>query len=538
MYTLQLLDISGTTVEATITDAKIAKWGARINGPARMEYSLPVGSPNATTSRLQKLKRVRLLRRKQDGSGEDEPVFYGYLEAHKRTSEAEYTVYCASMLQLFASRYSHLDQTLSTTGSTDAFSLLSQTNVEDGDTSISEGDGGVSTTRSVKATGRKDILGLWGDLAKAHHAEFEIDFDGAFHFVPELGSDKTDSVTLRYRTDGQPGTNVTQIAEGEDAATLRNRIIGTNNVGNTSIKNDLDSQAIYGVLVEAKVFSEAVNEATLDEMTQSYLEQVKAPAPDFAAQPAPVERRFNVITSEMDIEGFQYGDVRPGDLITCDIISESQTIQGEKRVVEILVSVDDNSQETIQYTLGEEGVFVSVNSLDSTHDITTQRRLLALEQGSGTGGGGSGSSPTFIDNDAFVGAINGSNVTYTLTDTPVSGSVYVWKNGQLLTPLADFAVSTDVVTLTDAPLSGASLVISFRTSNGSTSFFDPAAPSGAVDGGNVTFTLTNTPTSGSLYVWLNGQLLTVGVDYSLSGTTITFATAPTIGATLLVSYRY
>lgn len=74
---------------------------------------------------------------------------------------------------------------------------------------------------------------------------------------------------------------------------------------------------------------------------------------------------------------------------------------------------------------------------------------------------------------------------------------------------------------------------------GAISFADKEVPSGTVNGSNVTFTLAETPTSGSEHLFLNGVLQKDGGnDYSISGGTITFVTAPETGATLLVSYRY
>ena len=71
------------------------------------------------------------------------------------------------------------------------------------------------------------------------------------------------------------------------------------------------------------------------------------------------------------------------------------------------------------------------------------------------------------------------------------------------------------------------------------SFTDKAVPSGSVNGTNTRFTVSQTPTSGSEHVFRNGVLQKGGgVDYTLSGTTITFVTAPESGDLLLASYRY
>lgn len=70
------------------------------------------------------------------------------------------------------------------------------------------------------------------------------------------------------------------------------------------------------------------------------------------------------------------------------------------------------------------------------------------------------------------------------------------------------------------------------------SFADGEVPSGAINGSNVTFTLANTPTAGSVKVYLNGIRLKATSDYTISGATITMTYAPDTGSTLLADYRY
>jgi hypothetical protein len=59
-------------------------------------------------------------------------------------------------------------------------------------------------------------------------------------------------------------------------------------------------------------------------------------------------------------------------------------------------------------------------------------------------------------------------------------------------------------------------------------------PSGAVNGTNVTFTLSKTPIS--MAVFQNGDRLSPTTDYSFSGATITLVTAPPLDDELLVDY--
>lgn len=71
-----------------------------------------------------------------------------------------------------------------------------------------------------------------------------------------------------------------------------------------------------------------------------------------------------------------------------------------------------------------------------------------------------------------------------------------------------------------------------------TNFVIEETPSGSINGSNTTFTLANTPTSGTVKLYLNGvrQKSGAGNDYTISTTTITMTTAPVSGDVLLVDY--
>ena len=72
----------------------------------------------------------------------------------------------------------------------------------------------------------------------------------------------------------------------------------------------------------------------------------------------------------------------------------------------------------------------------------------------------------------------------------------------------------------------------------SAAFVTREIPSGSVNGSNAVFTLANVPVSGTEQVFLNGMLQHEGAgnDYTISGDTITFVTAPDSGWKLFVNY--
>lgn len=62
-------------------------------------------------------------------------------------------------------------------------------------------------------------------------------------------------------------------------------------------------------------------------------------------------------------------------------------------------------------------------------------------------------------------------------------------------------------------------------------------PAGAVNGSNVTFTLTENPAAG-IALFKNGLRLALTTDYTIDGKTITMTSAPSGGAVLLVDYIF
>jgi hypothetical protein len=74
-------------------------------------------------------------------------------------------------------------------------------------------------------------------------------------------------------------------------------------------------------------------------------------------------------------------------------------------------------------------------------------------------------------------------------------------------------------------------------SGGSNINFEDEVPTGAVNGVNLVFTISQTPVqNAAVDVYLNGLKQIPTTDYSVSGTTITFVVAPVIGQSLRVDY--
>jgi len=79
------------------------------------------------------------------------------------------------------------------------------------------------------------------------------------------------------------------------------------------------------------------------------------------------------------------------------------------------------------------------------------------------GGAGSGSqSANYISGEIPVGTVNGSNTSYTIAHTPLSGSLSVFLNGIFQRPTLDWSVSGTTLTMVVAPPIGYNLLITYQ----------------------------------------------------------------------------
>ncbi len=132
--------------------------------------------------------------------------------------------------------------------------------------------------------------------------------------------------------------------------------------------------------------------------------------------------------------------------------------------------------------------------------------------------------PPWMPPETPVGAINGSNVTYTLSYIPVNYSGFLYVNGQYYNEGTDWTITSNIITMLtpiDASLSGFPFFFKGQ-------YFDVAppgppgsvqieTPAGTVDGSNGTFTVSNAPT----YLIIDGFVRFSGFGYTYSSGTIT-----------------
>lgn len=191
-----------------------------------------------------------------------------------------------------------------------------------------------------------------------------------------------------------------------------------------------------------------------------------------------------------------------------------------------------------------------------TRDANANTRVNVLATGVTTTATAAGTTTLTVASTGFQQFTGATTQTLVLPDATTlllghtyivanksSGAVQVNANGGggivSVTP-GDWAIVTLVAAGSAAGTWDGHLALS-STSAGLTTanFVTRETPSGTVNGSNTAFTLANTPTSGTEEVYLNGILQEPGAgnDYTISGATITYLTAPITGDKIRVNYR-
>jgi hypothetical protein len=144
-----------------------------------------------------------------------------------------------------------------------------------------------------------------------------------------------------------------------------------------------------------------------------------------------------------------------------------------------------------------------------------------------TTGGSAGGDPPIPESSV-------TGLVADLTARPVEGPGYTPSRAAVINSAGQIEGAVGSTT-NCLHVDGSSAVCSFAIN-----FVDAETPAGVLDGANTVFTLANIPSpSTSLHLYRNGVRLDTGVDYSLSGSTLTFlSTTPQPGDIFFGDYRH
>lgn len=207
-----------------------------------------------------------------------------------------------------------------------------------------------------------------------------------------------------------------------------------------------------------------------------------------------------------------------------------------------------STQRANPYLYVQQGTLYADNSFVATTDgpITVDTTTTSWTTNGGLAQLVAGAGLTKTGNTVDVGAGNGISVAADSiavqangASLNVSGAGVKVSDGtagqvMLAAPLAGFVtLSGDI-----SSISAAGAVTLSSAFLKATNFVANEIPTGAINGANAAYTLASAPTAGTVEVYQNGLRLLVGAgnDYTISGSTITFVTAPATGDNLLVDY--
>jgi len=134
-------------------------------------------------------------------------------------------------------------------------------------------------------------------------------------------------------------------------------------------------------------------------------------------------------------------------------------------------------------------------------------------------------------NGTFTG--DGSTTTITIDSGRAVDDVLVHVNGFLLVPTDDYTISGTTLTFTTAPAASAEISVRYLPLTGSATYTNDTATG---DGSTTGFTIDSGRTVEDVMVSVNGVTLVPTTDYTISGTTLTFTTAPASSAEISIRY--
>jgi hypothetical protein len=236
------------------------------------------------------------------------------------------------------------------------------------------------------------------------------------------------------------------------------------------------------------------------------------------------------------------------------------TLSGAQTIDGVSVIAGDRVLVKAQTTGANNGIYVAAagawarsTDADTSAEVTTGM-FVFVEEGSlyaGTGWVLTTASPITLGSTALVFAQFSGTGAYTAGNgLALTGTAFsVVANDGIAVSGSGVAANIDTATglgfdgsspkKIQIKLDGTSLT---QSSSGlkvnASKFLVRETPSGSVNGSNTAFVLANTPISGMEQVYLNGILQEPGAgnDYTISGATITYLTAPATGDRLRVSY--
>ena len=182
------------------------------------------------------------------------------------------------------------------------------------------------------------------------------------------------------------------------------------------------------------------------------------------------------------------------------------------------ITIRDDSSTEDAVSLGETLIVTGANGI--TTSVASNTLTIT----------GAATSLTYT-NGTFTG--DGSTTTITIDSGRAVDDVLVHVNGFLLVPTDDYTISGTTLTFATAPAASAEISVRYLPLTGAATYTNDTATG---DGSTTGFTIDSGRTVEDVMVSVNGVTLVPTTDYTISGTTLTFTTAPASSAEISIRY--
>lgn len=195
----------------------------------------------------------------------------------------------------------------------------------------------------------------------------------------------------------------------------------------------------------------------------------------------------------------------------------------------------------VGFAIGRAAVINQAGQIDAAAGSLTD--CVKVDGSSGPcGGSGSGLTPSYSDGETPSGVANGVNPTFTLLNAPSPvGSLSWYRNGVLQLQAVDYSLANKAVTFFagSIPLTGDSLVASYRYANPSNPLGSLAGPQVICSSGGATSNATTLTQLGTCTIpgglLGNGDRIEVQFHYGHAGSTSGFTGEVHWGSTVLLA---
>lgn len=204
----------------------------------------------------------------------------------------------------------------------------------------------------------------------------------------------------------------------------------------------------------------------------------------------------NVVMTVRDVRILQGTVVGPPPILTPIQISDVVGLANELAL---------RPMKGVGFTIGRTAIINQSGQIDGAAGNLSD--CVQVDGSSGPCGSGGGILPSFSDGEIPVGAVNGSNVTFTLSFAPSPVlSLDLYQNGLLLKPGADYSLAGNVITffLAATPQTGDLIQASYR-------YADPNNPLGTLTAAQVICSSVGGSTSSTTQVQLGSCTIPAGM---------------------------